>query len=178
MTVAAFRFDNALRRRPEDDERQRYLTPPYLLEPIRELLGGIELDPCTEPDNPTGADRFYCPPADGCALPWDARTIFCNPPYGGAKDRWVDRCIAESIWARIVLLVPAHTDTRIFQAAFLACDSCLLLKGRVKFGTLRPNRRQEAASHGATLFGFGVDLIALADLGAVAIPARRNGGGQ
>jgi hypothetical protein len=90
MSVAAHRFDNAKRRRPEHHARQAMLTPPYVLEPVRRLLGGIELDPCTEPDNPTGADRFYCPPQDGCVLPWEARSVFCNPPYGEVRGRWVE----------------------------------------------------------------------------------------
>jgi hypothetical protein len=45
-----------------------------------DVLGGIVLDPCTEPDNPTGASTFYYPPQDGCVLTWDARTVWCNPP--------------------------------------------------------------------------------------------------
>jgi hypothetical protein len=171
MTVAAYRFSNALRRRPEADERQRCLTPSYILEPVRRLLGGIELDVCTEPNNPVGADRFYAPPQDGCALPWDARSIWVNPPYGLARERWVARCIAEAgRGARIVLLMPAATDTRTFQLAFGACATCLFIQGRVKFGVLRENRRQEAASHGSALFGFGVDLELLADLGVIAKP--------
>jgi hypothetical protein len=175
MSVAARRFSNDLRRRPEADERQRYLTPPYILEPVRRLLGGsIGLDPCTEVDNPTRAERYYAPPQDGAVLPWNARSIWCNPPYGEARDRRVDRSIAESgRGARIVLLMPAATDTRIFQKAFLACTTCLFLRGRVKFGVLRENRRQEAASHGSALFGFGVDLMLLGELGVVAKPIVR-----
>jgi hypothetical protein len=45
MTVAAHRFDNEKRRRPEHHARQAMLTPPYILEPMRRLLGGIELYP-------------------------------------------------------------------------------------------------------------------------------------
>jgi hypothetical protein len=55
-------------------------------------------------------------------------------------------------------------------AAFLACTTCLFLQGRVKFRILRENRRQEAASHGSALFGSGVDLEPLADLGVIAKP--------
>jgi hypothetical protein len=85
------------------------------------------------------------------------------------RARWVDHCIAEAgLGARVVLLMPAHTDTRVFQRAFAACTTCLFIQGRVKFGVLRENRRQEAASHGSALFGFGVDLELLADLGVIA----------
>lgn len=147
------------------------LTPAYILDPVRDLLGGIELDPCSEPDNPTGADRFYAPPQDGCSLPWHARSIWVNPPYGSAKARWVERCIYvaqdyETI-RKIVLMIPAHTETRTFQTAMLTCESALLIKSRLSFGIARENGRQWEASHGSALFGFNVDLSPLRDLGAV-----------
>lgn len=175
MSVAAHRFDNAKRRRSEEHHRQAMLTPGYILEPIRELLGGIGLDPCTEPDNPTGAKRFYCLPDDGCSLPWDEESIFCNPPYGESRNRWVDRCIAESSGKRIVLLIPAHTETRTFQKAMLHSESVLFVKARLRFGVLRDNRRQEAASHGSALFGFNVNLAALEAFGVPMRLARRCG---
>lgn len=126
MAIAAHRFDNAKRRRPDHHARQAMLTPAYVLEPIRELLSGIGLDPCTEPDNPTGAVDFYHLPMDGCALPWAADTVFCNPPYGAARDRWVEKCIeAGQGRCRVVLLIPAHTETRTFQRALEACTSVL-----------------------------------------------------
>lgn len=171
MGVAAHRFDNAKRRRPDSHARQAMLTPAYVLEPIRELLGGIGLDPCTEPDNPTAAAAFYHLPMDGCALPWSAESVFCNPPYGLARDRWVDKCIQVSnCGARVVLLIPAHTETRTFQKALHACTSVLMVKARLRFGVLRENRRQEAASHGSAIFGFGVDVAPLYPLG---VPLRR-----
>jgi hypothetical protein len=165
MSVAAHRFDNEKRRRPDHHARQAMLTPAYVLEPVRDLLSGIGLDPCTEPDNPTRADRFYCLPADGCAEPWDAETIFCNPPYGEARNRWVERCIdAGAAGSKVALLIPAHTETRIFQKALAASTSVLFVQARLRFGVLRENRRQEAASHGSALIGFNVDLSPL-DLG-------------
>lgn len=167
MTVAAHRFDNAKRRRPDGHARQAMLTPAYVLEPIRSLLGGIGLDPCTEEDNPTGADRHYHLPMDGCALPWDAPTVFCNPPYGEARNRWVKRCIEEGALRRVVLLIPSHTETKIFQAALLACTAALFVRARLRFGVLRENRRQEAASHGSAILGFGVDVAPLRSLGVV-----------
>jgi len=164
---ARHRFDNDKRRRPDSHARQAMLTPAYVLEPVRELLGGIGLDPCTEPDNPTRADSFYCLPVDGCNEPWDASTVFCNPPYGEARNRWVDRCISEGERRPVVLLIPAHTETRIFQKAMQAATSILFFQARLRFGVLRNNGRQEAASHGSALFGFGIDLSPLKHLGVV-----------
>lgn len=177
MGIAEYRYDNAKRRRPDSHARQAMLTPEYVLEPVRELLGGIGLDPCTEPDNPTKARQFYCLPSDGCALPWDAESVWCNPPYGEAKDRWVERCINEGTQRRVVLLIPAHTETRTFQRALQACTSVLLVRARLRFGVLRENGRQEAASHGSAMFGFAVDLSPLAAMGTILRPnAKLNGG--
>jgi hypothetical protein len=169
--AAAHRFSNALRYRPEDHERQCQLTPAYVLEPVREALGGtIGLDPCTTPGNPAGAARFYCPPADGAALPWDAATIFVNPPYSKARERWVRRCIQAGAEGRqVVLLIPAATDTRIFQQALSAATAVVFIQGRLKFGVLRPNRRQAAASHPSALLGWGVDLTPCAHLGVLLV---------
>lgn len=165
MTVA--RFDNRLRYRDDAHPNQRQLTPPYVLEPVRQELGGvIELDPCTEPDNPTAALRFYFPPQDGAALPWDAATIFVNPPYSKARERWVGRCTAAAeAGSKVVLLMPAATDTRIFQRAAGSATAIVFVRGRVKFGVLRANRRQEAASHPSVLVGWNVRLDACVPLG-------------
>jgi len=162
MPNASHRFDNSKKRRGDNHDRQRMLTPSYVLEPIRELLSEIDLDPCTEPDNPTRANSFYCLPDDGCTSSWEeATTVFCNPPYGVAKDRWIRKCIEEGKKRKVVLLIPSHTDTRIFQKALEECNSVLFVKSRLKFGVVRANGRQEAASHGSAIFGFGVDVSPL-----------------
>lgn len=173
MTVASHRFDNEKRRRPDHHARQAMLTPSYVLEPIRTVLGGIGLDPCTEPDNPTRADSFYHLPMDGCSLPWGASTVFCNPPYGEARNRWVEKCIdTYRSGSRVVLLIPSHTETQIFQRALSHAETVLFVQARLRFGVLRENGRQEAASHGSAVFGFGVDLTPLASLGTVMRPER------
>ena len=104
--------------------------------------------------------------------------MWCNPPYGEARDRWVDRCIAEGGQRKVLLLIPAHTETRTFQRALGACASVLLVRARLRFGVLRENGRQEAASHGSALFGFGVDLSPLRELGTVLTPNVKLTGGQ
>lgn len=167
MSVAAHRFSNDLRYRASTHPNQTQLTPSYVLEPIREDLGGvIGLDPCTEPDNPTGAKRFYTAAQNGLILPWEHRSIYVNPPYGKAREPWVDRCMmAAEDGTPVILLIPAATDTRIFQRALKSAGRAVLIQGRVKFGILRPNRRQQAASHPSALIGWNVNLSSCAHLG-------------
>jgi hypothetical protein len=165
---AAHRFNNDLRYRDGDHPQQTQLTPSYVLEPVREVLGSIELDPCTLPDNPVGADRFYAPPQDGLAEPWDAETIFVNPPYGKAREPWAQRCMeAGRLGYRVVLLMPSATDTRLMQKCLATAAAVCFIRGRVKFGVLRPNRRQQAASHPSCLLAWNCDLSPCAPLGRV-----------
>jgi hypothetical protein len=116
--VASHRFDNAKRRRPDHHARQAMLTPAYVLEPIRNLLGGIGLDPCTEPDNPTDAALFYHLPQDGCSLPWEAHSVFCNPPYGEARDTaccellWLGRFSGAVLQRKPVIRILHHRKAR------------------------------------------------------------------
>jgi len=164
-------MNNDLRYRTGDHPNQRQLTPPYVLDPVREALGGmIGLDPCNEPDNPTAALRFYTIEDDGLAQPWDDSTIYVNPPYSRAREPWVEKCIEAGVGSRVILLMPAATDTRIFQRAMADAHEVVFIKGRVKFGVLRPNRRQEAASHPSALLGWNVDLAPCAHLGLRVIP--------
>ena len=94
MGDARARFNNDLRYRDDSHPNQTQLTPEYVLGPVRESFGGsIGLDPCTLDSNPVGAARFYHLPMDGAELPWDAPSIFVNPPYSKARERWVHRCV-------------------------------------------------------------------------------------
>src|SRR5436190_18074762 len=91
---ASHRFNNDLRYRENGHENQRQLSPPYVLEPVLAALGDIiGLDPCTEPDNPTGAMSFFTVADDGLVQPWHARhwlpSVYVNPPYSKARERWV-----------------------------------------------------------------------------------------
>jgi len=159
MSNAESRFNNDLRYRTDWHPNQVALTPEYILGPVKLVLGGrIGIDPCTEPDNPTGADRFYI--KDGCESDWTGVSVFCNPPYGKAKEAWVKKCIQTARQGfPVVLLIPAHPDTRIFQEAAMTASWICFVKGRVKFGIKRKNGRQMAASHPSCLFGWNCEPV-------------------
>jgi hypothetical protein len=136
------------------------------------VRSGIGLDPCTEPDNPLGAGRFYTIADDGLAKPWRGAdwlpSVFVNPPYGKAREPWVTRCAGAGLAGqRVVLLMPSHTDTRVFHLALSTAGAVVFIQGRIKFGALRPNRRQVAASHPSVLIGWNVDLEPCRTLGTV-----------
>jgi phage N-6-adenine-methyltransferase len=178
VTVAAHRMNNDLRYRDGDHPSQTWFTPDYVLDPVRVDLGGrIGLDPCTTDDNPVDAETFYTPAMDGLSVPWGGSgwmpSVYVNPPYSKAREPWVERCIeAGERGQKVVLLIPAATDTRIFQKAAATSTAVVFVKGRVKFGILRPNRRQVAASHPSALIGWNTDLAACSALGFVTAVAE------
>lgn len=105
-------------------------------------------------------------------MPWDAPTIWVNPPYSRARERWVDRCIeAAQDGAAVILLMPSAIDTRVWLKAVASADAVVFIRGRVKFGIPRANGRQEAASHPSCLIGWGVELSPCAHLGLL-VPLR------
>lgn len=165
---ASTRFDNALRYRAGEHPSQEHLTPGYVLDCVLGDLGMIYLDPCTTDENPVAAHVFYTPREDGLRQEWRAPVggIFVNPPYGKAREPWVRKCIeAGARGLRVVLLMPAATDTRIFREAAVSSTAVVFVTGRLKFGVLRPNRRQRAASHPSALIGWNTDLWICSNLG-------------
>lgn len=93
--MGALAWDNSLRHREESHPANVALTPAWLVDRIRNDLfdGVIHLDPATEPDNPTAAERFVALPQDGILTPWEGPNIYCNPPYGATAGKWVKKSI-------------------------------------------------------------------------------------
>lgn len=81
-----------------------YLTPPRILDAVRRYFQEeIDLDPATEPDNPTGAATFYTgDPLDGLKAVWSWPhpkgniRVFLNPPYGRELKTWTAKLYWEA----------------------------------------------------------------------------------
>lgn len=79
--------------------------------------------------------RYYDEHADGLSLPW-AGTVWCNPPYGRAIAKWVEKGYREAqSGATVVMLIPARTDTRYWHDYVMKAAEIRLLRGRLVFGT-------------------------------------------
>lgn len=88
-------------------------TPDVVLDLVREL-GPIALDPCTAPENPTGA-RAFCSEG-GLEQSWPVLSaggmVYVNPPFGRGVASWMARCYAASHFGcEVIALVPARVDT-------------------------------------------------------------------
>ena len=98
------------------------------------FLQPFDLDVCATADN-AKAPRFFSPTDDGLKQPWNGN-CWCNPPYGrNIIDHWTRKAAIESArGARIVMLLPARTDTIWWHDDVVPSASVILfLKGRVHF---------------------------------------------
>ena len=91
------------------------------------------LDPCALPDN-TKCSKFYTPEQNGLKQDWSNETVFCNTPYSDIKN-WVEKAYNEAKrGAKVVMLIPARTDTRYFHDFIYGQHEIRFVRGRLKFG--------------------------------------------
>lgn len=123
---------------------KHWCTPPSIVNSVRETFGGsIGLDPCSNEYSIVNADKeYYLPDYDGLSEPWDAKTIYVNPPYGSDPERgtrimhWFVR-IAEARrrGSEVIALVPVATNTRHWKECVFPVASaiCFLSQPRLRF---------------------------------------------
>jgi len=112
-----------------------WFTPPEIIEAARTAMGGIDLDPCSDPipQRWIRATIAYTAADDGLSRRWAGR-VWMNPPYAaGLVDRFVDHLLdSEDVTAAVVLTNNA-TETRWGQRLLAAANAFCLVAGRVRY---------------------------------------------
>lgn len=126
---------------PSELDSNEWYTPSYLMLPIRDVLGGIDLDPasCAIANNVVRADEYYDQADDGLTLPW-AGNIYLNPPYSNPLP-WVEKLLKEFALGNVVQAILLVNTANSPQWACLLWQSyhhVCLLNSRIKFW--RPDR--------------------------------------
>jgi phage N-6-adenine-methyltransferase len=100
----------------------------------------FNLDPCANTAN-AKVDVFYTKSDNGLSKDWGGFRVFCNPPYGRAIGEWVKKAHDESGKpnTKVVMLLPARTDTRWFHNYIYGKAEVRFIKGRLKFGGAKYN---------------------------------------
>lgn len=137
-----------------------WLTPEEIWRPAATLLGGIDLDPCAETDDPTLANipakLHFTKAINALSRDWlfpsgDQVTVFMNPPYNKCQDhrKFVDKLLHE--WSvghvkQAVVLLASRTETIWYRALgqFPRCHvdhrlSFLTIDGRIKHNAIFPS---------------------------------------
>jgi hypothetical protein len=130
--------------RKNSDNKKDWNTPPKYIIPIKELLGEIELDPCSNEYSIVNPKTEFSLPTDGLKQNWgDYKTIFVNPPYGRdllkkttIKD-WLEKInkTHKKYNNEILTLIPVATNTSHFKEIIFkeAKGICFLSDTRLKF---------------------------------------------
>lgn len=123
-----------------------WYTPAHIIDRALTVLGGIDLDPCSNSNDPRAAivpaEHHYALPDNGLMLPWGVPTapsrVYLNPPYGRQIGPWIDRLIgayADRAVGAALALLPGRTDTAWFQPLF-AFPICFV-RGRLRFSNAK-----------------------------------------
>lgn len=130
-------------------ETREWFTPPELFE----RLGlRFDLDPASPMSGPVPwvpADCFYSPRENGLIQPWSGR-VWLNPPYGEPGVAFIHRLVAHGDG---ILLIPARTETRVFQYAAEAADVVVFLRDRLHF--IREDGFRGRAGFASAILAFG-----------------------
>ena len=98
-------------------------TPIYIYNQVKEL--GL-FDPCP-----------FQSSFDGLDIEW-GRTNFVNPPYSKLKE-WVEKAIEQHKKGRkVIMLIPARTDTKAFERIFKYGSEITFITGRLRFNESNP----------------------------------------
>ena len=110
-------------------------TPQDFFDKLNWRFGEFNLDPCADYTN-TKCANFFTEAEDGLSKSWEGFTSFINPPYGRGMDRWIQKAYEESRKedTRVVMLIPARTDTNYWHQYVMKADEVYFVKGRLKFG--------------------------------------------
>lgn len=148
-----------------------WCTPAAQLVPVHAYFGGqIPLDPASNPQNPTGARRFFTPVEDGLSREWSKAGNFLNPPFGGPErpmPKWLAKLHEQVLKGRTVIaLLPAGTrfSTKYWQRDALneRLNAWCILKKRVRF--LKDGVPQTKNPFDSAYYGYNVNQELFAEL--------------
>ena len=113
----------------------QWATPQEFFDKLNWRFGPFDLDPCANATN-AKCSKFYTEQDDGLSKSWEGFNSFINPPYGRGIDKWIKKAYEESRKenTKVIMLIPARTDTKYWHQYVMKADEIHFVKGRLKFG--------------------------------------------
>ena len=113
----------------------KWATPQEFFNKLDWRFGPFDLDPCADADS-AKCTNFFTEADNGLTKSWEGFTSFINPPYGRGIEKWIKKAYEESRKddTKVVMLIPARTDTKYWHNYVMKADEVHFVKGRLKFG--------------------------------------------
>jgi len=143
------------------EERDDWATPRTLISRLEREFGRFELDACASLKNRV-CEKFFDKEQDGLQQDWNGSFVWLNPPYS-EKNAFIEKAHAEAQkGAKIVMLMPAFTETAWFRELKAKSQWLLFLNGRLVFND---HEQKETAKFSSVIAFFNLEKRELADLG-------------
>lgn len=114
-------------------DRQDWATPQAFFDLVNNEFA-FTLDAAASDEN-AKCLHYFTEDDDALSLEW-AGTVWCNPPYGRAISKWVEKGFTEAQGgATVAMLIPARTDTTYWHDYVMRAAEVRLIRGRLVFGT-------------------------------------------
>jgi phage N-6-adenine-methyltransferase len=156
----------------QKNEKDEWITPAEIIDPIVDAYGGIDLDPCAG-QQADHADRNYrLPETDGLNADWDADVVFVNPPFS-QKSQWIEKSVLEyekGNAGTVLMLTPDSTDVQGWWHGQIAPNFAWTWfpEGRINY--VDPDKMEQS-----TGVSFGSALSIMGEAMAFLHYAERNG---
>lgn len=146
--------------------RDDYMTPPWLITAVDEVLDPIELDPCWHPSSDVYCYRKVTKSEDILKkkdIPYGLN-VFLNPPYSKPLcskiiDWFLDYHSVteeEGLLSRSIVLVNSSTETAWYQKLLKHCQAMCFFNKRIQFGLNGDFERSGNNRYAQTAFFFEI----------------------
>lgn len=124
-------------------------------------FGQFDLDVCASHKNRV-CERFFNKDQNGLEQDWQGSLVWANPPYSH-KNEFIDKAHQEAQkGTKIIMLMPAFTETAWFRDLKSKSEWLLFLNGRLVFNE---NEQKDTAKFSSVLAFFNIEKTELTDLG-------------
>lgn len=142
-------------------ERDDWATPRSLITRLEAEFGAFDLDVCASNKNKV-CERFFDKATNALEQDWQSSMIWVNPPYS-QKNEFIEKAHSEAQNGRkIIMLMPAFTETKWFAEMKAKSDWLLFLSGRLVFNE---HEQKETAKFSSVLAFFNLEPREIQDLG-------------
>lgn len=143
------------------EERDDWATPRSLILRLEREFGRFDLDVSASEKNRV-CERFFDKEQDGLKQQWDGSLVWVNCPYS-RKTEFIEKAHQEAQrGTKIVMLMPAFTETAWFRDLKAKSHWLLFLNGRLVFNE---HVNQDSAKFACMLAFFNIEKTELEDLG-------------